>query len=593
MKKNSLWLAAAALAGTFASACTVVQVDSGQDGGNGGNVCTANCDGRLCGDDGCGGSCGDSCAAPLVCDNASGQCVSSCAPSQKQCGKACVVLATDRSNCGSCGKVCGVGESCVSSVCKSPPTACAPGATVACSCPGVAVGSKKCDSAGSGYGACACTWKTNIEHVVLIVQEHHTFDSYFGAYCTGTSGPLGTPPACTTGPACCEAAPSTVGGQGRYALTDAENYSRDHDHSYSCEVCQINGGAMDHFLDRACPGSSDGTFTYGCSSPYNFELAVDSGQMATYWGAANSYALADRYFQPMAGSTSGNDMYFAVAHYEFADNSLAPQAIGVTNFAGTRCANPTDTPVVTTLPGRTTIADVLMSHGFTFKTYADGYADAVLAAPSCPPAGGTHCHESFVTNDACKYDPSDIPFNYYPQLADKHIVDVSALAANLASGTLPSVSFVKFRTSENEHPGWSWVSDGENNVAGIINNIYATPAYAKNTLVLLTWDEGGGFYDHVPPPVSAETAPTTAGPFEVPYGTRVPMLAIGPFAKTNYISHRQMEHSSIVKFLEWNFVGPSGVGAIAATFPSARDGSPMVNGIGDMLNPSAVGVTPP
>lgn len=585
--KNLAWLAAAALAGSLASACTVVQVDNGQDAGNVGNVCTPNCDGRLCGDDGCGGPCGDSCAAPLVCDNASGQCGSSCTPSQKQCGKACVVLATDRSNCGSCGKVCGVGEACVSGVCKSPPTACAPGATVACSCPGVAVGSKTCDSAGSGYGACACTWKTNIEHVVLIVQENHTFDSYFGAYCTGTPGPLGSPTPCTTGPACCEAAPSTVGGLTPYVLTDSENYDKDRDHNYACEVCEVNGGAMDHFADGACvdPDPPNSLFSYGCSSAHNLAVANNAGQMNTYWSLAGSYALADRYFQPLAGGTSGNDMYFAVSHYEFYDNTVAPNAIGH------GCTDPTSSPTVTTFAGRTTVADLLLSHGVTFKTYADGYAAAVAAAPSCPSAGGAHCHPFLPYS--CKYDPSDIPFNYYPNFTDKHIDDLSRFTTDLANQALPGLSFVKYRTSENEHPGYSYITDGENNVAAVINAVFSTPAYASNTLILLTWDEGGGYYDHVSPPASVETAPTVPAPFVVPYGTRVPMLAIGPFAKTNYISHRQMEHSSIVKFLEWNFVGPSGVGAIAATYPSARDGSPMVNGIGDMLNPSAVGVTPP
>lgn len=526
-------------------------------------------------------SCGAGCTPPLpLCDDGSGQCVASCTSAQTQCGAVCAVLGTDQSNCGSCGTACGIGEICTDGNCGSPAQPCTPGATASCSCPGVAVGSKTCSSAGDGYGACACTWKTHVEHVVLIVQENHTFDSYFGRYCTG----LGVP-TCTTGPACCEAAPSVVGGLGPAdpGLTDAVNYKYDRDHSSACETCEMGGGAMDHFLDGSCTDPNPPSFltSYPCSSPSNFELATDSGEMATYWSLAGNYALADRYFQPMAGGTSGNDMYFAVSHYEFSDNSHAPPAIGQ------GCTDPTGSPTVAAITGRTTIADVLISKGFTFKSYADGYGDAVLAAPSCPSAGGTHCHETILT-EACKYDPSDIPFNYYPNFTDKHIDDISRLSQDLAGGTLPSFAFVKFRTSENDHPGFSYITDGESNVASVINSVLGSPAYASNTLVLVTWDEGGGFYDHVPPPASVETTPAA---LSVPYGTRVPLLAIGPFAKTNYISHRQMEHSSILKFLEWNFIGSSGVGAIAATYPSARDG--VVNGLGDMLNPVAVGATPP
>ena len=102
--------------------------------------------------------------------------------------------------------------------------------------------------------------------------------------------------------------------------------------------------------------------------------------------------------------------------------------------------------------------------------------------------------------------------------------------------------------------------------------------YKDNTLILVTWDEGGGFFDHIAPP------PTSAVDSQ-PYGTRVPLLAIGRFARKGAVSHVQMEHSSLVKFLEWNYLGGK-TGQLGA-----RDAE--VNNIGSLLDPAQVGATVP
>jgi phospholipase C len=94
----------------------------------------------------------------------------------------------------------------------------------------------------------------------------------------------------------------------------------------------------------------------------------------------------------------------------------------------------------------------------------------------------------------------------------------------------------------------------------------------------VTWDEGGGFYDHVSPP--AESTVDNQG-----YGTRVPLLAIGRFAKTGTVSHTVMEHSSIVKFLEYLYLGGK-TGQLGA-----RDA--VVNNIGSLLDPAQTGMTIP
>jgi phospholipase C len=122
-------------------------------------------------------------------------------------------------------------------------------------------------------------------------------------------------------------------------------------------------------------------------------------------------------------------------------------------------------------------------------------------------------------------------------------------------------------------------------VSATIDVIRSSPDYQDNTLILLTWDEGGGFFDHVAPPASLPPevdADDLGNP--VPYGTRVPFLAIGPFAKAGTVSHKPMEHSSIVKFLEWNFL--TEVGQL-----KARDTA--VNNIGSLLDPTKTGIQVP
>jgi phospholipase C len=436
---------------------------------------------------------------------------------------------------------------------------------------------------------------SRIEHVVLVVQENHSFDSYFGRYCTA---PTDTNPTCTTGRTCCEAAPTSLGGVGPGLLTDADNYNGDRNHDYSCEICEMDypGGfppaLMDRYTTGTCPGAA-GVTTYACSTGYNWRVsdgATPTAPLYTYWNYARQGALADRYFHPIAGGTASNDVYLAGARYLFLDNDRIPSA-----SVGRACSLASTPPALNATPG-SSVADILVDAGVSFHVYADGYADAAASAPSCPGpfTVGPVCHET-VFYEACHYDSSDIPFQYWARFqSSQYMRDYQRdFLSDVTAGTLPDFAYVKFRTSRNEHPGFSWISDGERAVDEVVQAILTSPLYRDNTLILLTWDEGGGFYDHVSPPDFVETFPpgTTHGSvdfsgYSIPYGTRVPLLAIGRFAQANTVSHVTMEHSSIVRFLEWNFLGPSHQGDLGA-----RDLS--VNNIGSMLDATAVGVAVP
>jgi phospholipase C len=398
---------------------------------------------------------------------------------------------------------------------------------------------------------------TKIAHVVLVVQENHTFDTYFGQYCTAAAG---SSPSCTQGPACCEAAPAKdPTGASPVVLDDAENAGYDPNHTQSCELGEIDDGKMDAFVT----GTS-------CSNAKNFAVAPASVAQP-YWDLATQNALADRWFQPIAGQSSSNDMYFATAHYVFTDNAYQPDS------NGHGCEVPPETTIEYT--SQTTIADLLVAGGKTFAVYAEGYA-AMLAATLCPsPPSDCTMTPVALPTPPCVYQPDDIPFEYYKQFEDdpKTMKDLSDLATDLQGGTLPSFSFVKRVQYKNEHPGYGTeITKGAAAVQEIVDLVAGSP-YASDTLVLVTWDEGGGFFDHVaPPPASASDGQ--------PYGMRVPLLAIGTFARKGTVSHVVMEHSSIVKFLEWNFLGTTGQ-------LGARDTE--VANIGSLLDPAQTGAVVP
>ena len=404
-------------------------------------------------------------------------------------------------------------------------------------------------------GACP---QTAIEHVVVIVQENHSFDSYFGAYCTAATG---SNPTCSSGPGCCEAAPATdPSGSAPVVLDDTENASISPNHEQDCELLEMDDGGMDHYVTGG--GNS-------CSARSNFAVANSATVGSGYWAWATQGALADHWFQSVAGASASNDMYLARAGFVFVDNSFE------THSKGSTCAN------IGSLPQQTytdaTIGDLLSDAGVSWAFYAEGYQAAVTADPACEPTP-TDCpaHLPFYP---CVYDPTDVPFEFYSNWQDSpdHMRDYSQLATDLAANDLPAVVYVKGLGYHTEHPGGgTTISAGEQFVQGVLDLVSNSSA-ASSTLVIITPDESGGYFDHVTPP-------TTNAADGQPYGPRIYTIAYGPFAKAGAIAHGQLEHASIVKFIEWNWLRADGQLGL-------RDAT--AHNIGELLDASKTGVAVP
>lgn len=394
--------------------------------------------------------------------------------------------------------------------------------------------------------------RSAIRHVVVIVQENHSFDSYFAAYCAQSQ-------TCNTTPVINPYAPLQP-----TQLTDASTAAYDPNHFQDCENVEINGGKMDGYITpHLAQSQSTG---YPCGDPANFTQAATgaSSPVARYqqWASSNA-SLADNYFQPLVGASSSNDMYLWTSRFVFKDNTAEPNAIG------SQC------PMAraTTSFSQPNLGALLSAHHVSWAWYAQGYADmrtAVAAGGCAPPPADCPAQ---VPNYPCVFDPSDIPAEYFADQVDKpaHIRDYSQLATDIAAQALPAVSFVKGLGYHSEHPGYGdTISDGVRFVQQTVDEITRN---VPDALILITWDESGGYFDHVAPP-SGTAASKVDGE---PYGPRVPLLALGAGIASGTVSHVQLEHSSIVRFIEWNWLGATGQLA-------GRDA--VVHNLGSMLQPA-------
>ena len=229
-----------------------------------------------------------------------------------------------------------------------------------------------------------------------------------------------------------------------------------------------------------------------------------------YYSMAREFPIADRYFCSVLGQTYPNRRYL-----------LAATSIGQIN----------DTePALTDYPANGTIFDQLNAHGLAWKDYYSTLPSVLLYPPL-----------------------------YFKSQAN--VVPVADFFTDAAAGTLPAYSLVEpnYGTQSEEDP--QNIVGGEAFAASVINAVMSGPAW-RRTLLIWTYDEHGGYFDHVPPPPAL--APDDIPP-EVPagesayngfaqYGFRVPMAVISPWSRPGYVSHRVNDHTSICALVEakWN-----------------------------------------
>jgi phospholipase C len=197
-----------------------------------------------------------------------------------------------------------------------------------------------------------------------------------------------------------------------------------------------------------------------------------------------------------------------------------------------------------------TIGDALSAKGVPWAWYAGGF-DAALA-DGMQPAGAPRKviyerHES-----SPNFQPHHQPFNYYAAYAPgtaaraEHLRDGTEFLAAIDAGKLPAVTFYKPAGRVNQHPSYTDIVSGDRHIAEVLEKLRASPQW-QDMLVIVTYDENGGYWDHVPPPTGPGWGDRW-GP-----GTRIPALLIGPHVKRGYIDSTPYDTTSILKFITQRF----------------------------------------
>jgi acid phosphatase len=274
----------------------------------------------------------------------------------------------------------------------------------------------------------------------------------------------------------------------------------------------------------------------------------------------------------------GDNKFYAVntmqAPYQPSGN--APAAAASAAYADSTKAN--------TLPPQTAsnIGDLLTAKSVNWKWYAgswnaaltDGQQDKTITR-SVIYAGNSN---GVATTAAVDFQPHHQPFNYFAEFdpathaADRtaHLKDYTDLVADAAAGTLPAVSFYKPEGVYNQHPGYANLNDGDQRIADVVAKLQASPQY-KNMVIVITYDEFGGAWDHVAPPKGDKLGP----------GTRIPAIIISPYAKAGTVDHTQYDTASILRLITRTF------GLTALPGLTARDAALTANGaspMGDLTN---------
>ncbi len=333
-----------------------------------------------------------------------------------------------------------------------------------------------------------------IQHIVFIIKENRTFDNYFGTF-PGADG-------ATTG---------VIHTGEVIPLSRQPDMTHDIGHSFYDAVTAINGGAMNQF-DLISEGED--------LSGYSQYLEED---IPNYWAYARYFTLADQMFSSLAGPSFPNHLYTVAAQSGGAiSNPNLGEIWGCDAQQNTRVQVLNEDGTISLVYpcfDFTTLADRLEEGGISWKYYAPGIGQSGFIWSSL---------------DAI----SHIRFS---PLWEENVVSDTQFVVDALNGDLPSVSWIVTGEGKSEHPPAS-TCIGENWTVEQLNALMQGPLWSS-TALFLTWDDFGGFYDHVPPPEVDRFG----------FGPRVPLLIISPYARHGHISHAVYEFSSLLKFVERRF----------------------------------------
>ncbi len=378
-----------------------------------------------------------------------------------------------------------------------------------------------------------------IQHVVIIMQENRSFDSYFGTFPGADGIPMqnGVPSVCVPNP-------DTGGCVAPYHDTNDRNAGGPHGEGNA--RADIDAGRMDGFVAQqesgrrsACRVVNDPSCSQSGAEP-DVMGYHDGSDIPNYWAYAENFVLQDRMFEPVLSYSLPSHL-FLVSGWS-ASCTLA-------GVPGSCSNDPLKANSGATQPyAWTDLTYLLYQHRVSWRYY---HGLPTMSVWNPLPQFSTVQTDGQTDN----------------------VQPVSRFYTDALSGTLPAVSWVIPAVAVSEHPT-ATVSAGQTYVTSLINTVMAGPDWAS-TAIFLAWDDWGGFYDHVPPVTIDGNG----------YGLRVPGLVISPYARAGYIDHQTLSFDAYLKFIEDDFLGGQRIDPKTDGRPDARpDVRENAAQLGDLIN---------
>ena len=380
-----------------------------------------------------------------------------------------------------------------------------------------------------------------IRHVVIIMQENRSFDSYFGTYprAAGIPGLAGHP-----GTLPCVPDPQRHGCVHPFHDTAKSNLGGSHAHADA--MSDIDGGKMDGFIARAELGLAQYCKAHPGSPPYCSSRPKRPDVMGyhnwreipNYWAYARRFVLQDRMFQSDASWSLPAHLFLVSGWSALCTKKSDPMschpAVQSPEVPPGTPANPNGKP-----PDYAWTDLTWLLHRYHVSW---GYYVAKGHEPDC----GNNAMFCAPVPQNAKTTGIVNPLPWFDDVHEdhelSHLSPLTTFERKAKAGRLPAVSWVAPTNAVSEHPPAS-ITMGQAYVTGLVNMIMHGPDW-KSTAIFLAWDDWGGFYDHVPPP-------TVDGQG---YGLRVPALVISPYAKKGYVDHQVLSPDAYLKFIEDDFL---------------------------------------
>ena len=388
-----------------------------------------------------------------------------------------------------------------------------------------------------------------IRHVVMIMQENRSFDSYFGTFpgANGIAMVNGEPTVCLANP--------DTGGCDK-PVHDPQDVNGGGPHGEKNFKADLNGGKMDGFVSQAIAGSrglvcmanpANPACTNSATSASSVTSDVmgwhDAREIPNYWTYAKEFVLHDAMFEPV-GSWSLPVSLFKVSGWSAVCETPNDAASCKANIEP---AQPPDFhPFSPELPRGPTpsyawidLTYLLHKNGVSW-----GYYVTPGTQPDCARDDAVACKSPAGQNAGTPGIWNPLPW-FTTVRENKQLANIEATSVfvdKARGGKLPAVSWVVPDQKVSEPPPGK-LSDGQAYVTELINAVMQGPDW-ESTAVFLAWDDWGGFYDHVVPPVIDGMG----------YGFRVPSLVISPYAKKGYIDHQTLSFDAYLKFVEDDFL---------------------------------------